>query len=63
MRVLSITSLGNRVRLGLATGRGATAGQPLVAEITGKAAEDLDIDVGREVVASWKATATRLVAL
>jgi molybdate transport system ATP-binding protein len=56
-RVMSVTSLGARVRVGLA------AGQPLVAEITGKAAEDLRLAAGAEVIASWKATATRLVTL
>jgi molybdate transport system ATP-binding protein len=56
-RVVSITTLGNRVRVGLA------AGQPLVAEITGKAASDLGLAVGSDVIASWKATATRLIAL
>jgi molybdate transport system ATP-binding protein len=56
-RVASVTTLGNRVRVGLA------AGQPLVAEITAKAVEDLRLEVGSDVVASWKATATRLIAL
>jgi molybdopterin-binding protein len=56
-RVVSVTTLGNRVRVGL------LAGQPLVAEVTGRAAEELELAVGREVVASWKATATRVVGL
>jgi molybdate transport system ATP-binding protein len=56
-RISSVTTLGNRVRVGL------TAGQPLVAEITGKAVEELHLQVGDDVVASWKATATRLIAL
>lgn len=56
-RVVSVTVLGNRVRVGLA------AGQPLVAEVTGKAAEELRLAEGVEVVAVFKATATRLVAL
>jgi molybdate transport system ATP-binding protein len=55
--VLSVTRVSNRVRVGL------SAGQPLIAEVTGKAAEDLDLSVGSEVTASWKATATRLVPL
>ncbi len=55
--VTSITTIGNRVRLGL------SAGQPLVAEVTGKAIEDLQLAVGEPVSATWKATATRLVAL
>ena len=56
-QITSVTTVGNRVRLGLA------AGQPLVAEVTGRASDELHLAVGREVVASWKATATRLVAL
>jgi molybdate transport system ATP-binding protein len=56
-KITSVTAVGNRVRLGLA------AGQPLVAEVTGKAISDLQLDVGREVTATWKATATRLVTL
>ena len=57
VRITSVTTVGNRVRLGLA------AGQPLVAEVTGQAIHDLNLIPGREVVASWKATATRLVTL
>jgi molybdate transport system ATP-binding protein len=56
-RITSVTAVGNRVRLGLA------AGQPLVAEVTGKAIHDLHLAVGSDVVATWKATATRLVTL
>jgi molybdate transport system ATP-binding protein len=56
-RITSLTTVGNRVRLGLA------AGQPFAAEVTGKAIHDLQLHVGREVVATWKATATRLAAL
>ncbi len=56
-RIASLTAIGNRVRVGLA------AGQPLVAEITAKAVADLQLEVGSDVVASWKATATRLSAL
>jgi molybdate transport system ATP-binding protein len=55
--ITSVTRLGNRVRLGL------DAGQPLVAEVTGRAIDELHLSAGREVVASWKATATRLVML
>lgn len=54
-RITSVTTIGNRVRLGLA------AGQPFVAEVTGKAIQDLHLTAGREVTASWKATATRLI--
>jgi ABC-type sulfate/molybdate transport systems ATPase subunit len=56
-RITSVTTVGNRVRLGLA------AGQPLVAEVTGNALGDLELTIGREVTATWKATATRLVPL
>jgi molybdate transport system ATP-binding protein len=53
--VLSVTVLGNRVRLGLA------APQPLAAEITRASAEALDLRVGGRVTASWKAAATRVI--
>jgi molybdopterin-binding protein len=56
-QITSITTVGNRVRLGL------TAGQPLIAEVTGKARDDLKLAVGRQVIASWKATATRLIQM
>ena len=55
-RVQSVTELGGRVRVGL------DAGQPLSAEITVAAAAELGLAPGREVLATWKATATRLVA-
>jgi molybdate transport system ATP-binding protein len=55
--VVSMTTLGNRVRLGLA------AGQQLAAEITLASAERLDLRPGTRVTASWKAAATRLVGL
>jgi len=42
---------------------GLAAGQPLVAEITAEALSELGLEPGREVIATWKATATRLVAL
>jgi molybdate transport system ATP-binding protein len=57
VRITSITAVGNRVRLGLA------GGQALVAEVTGRAVDELELAVGREVTATWKATATRLVEL
>ena len=56
VEVVSLTTIGNRVRLGLA------GPQPLAAEITQAAAEQLGLRVGTRVTASWKATATRLVA-
>ena len=55
--VLSVTKVGNRVRLGLA------GPQPLAAEITGVAADQLGLRAGARVIASWKASATRLVAI
>ena len=54
-RVASVTRLGSRVRVGL------EASQPLAAEVTETAARALGLGVGSAVVASWKATATRLV--
>ena len=56
VEVLSITTVGNRVRLGLA------GPQPLVAEITHASAERLQLHAGARVTATWKAAATRLVA-
>ena len=55
--VVSVTTVGNRVRLGLA------APQPLAAELTNASAEALGLRAGKRVTASWKAAATRLVAL
>ena len=52
--VVTVTAIGNRVRVGL------QAGQPLTAEVTHAAVECLDLRPGAPVVASWKATATRL---
>jgi molybdate transport system ATP-binding protein len=56
-QVLSITTVGNRVRLGLA------APQPLAAEITQASATELDLRTGTRVTATWKAAATRLVSI
>jgi molybdenum ABC transporter ATP-binding protein len=55
--VVTVTQVGNRVRVGLATP------QPLVAEITGAAVGGLHLAPGVRVTATWKATATRLVSL
>jgi molybdate transport system ATP-binding protein len=55
--VVSITTVGNRVRLGLA------GPQPLVAEVTLASVERLGLQAGAQVVATWKAAATRLVSL
>jgi molybdopterin-binding protein len=54
--VLSLTSVGGRVRVGLA------AGQPLTAEVSEAAVTDLGLRPGARVVATWKATATRLLS-
>ena len=56
-RVDSITTIGNRARIGL------HASQPLTAEITAASALRLRLEPGATVVATWKATATRLVPL
>jgi ABC-type sulfate/molybdate transport systems ATPase subunit len=52
--VASVTRLGNRVRVSVG---------PLTAEVTAESAERLGIQEGRRLVATWKATATRLVQL
>ncbi len=54
-RVSTITTLGQRVRVGL------LAGQPLVAEVTPQAVQRLALEPGSEVVAVWKAAATRVL--
>ena len=53
--VLSVTTVGNRVRVSLA------GAQPIVAEITLDSAERLGLRPGVRVLATWKATATRVV--
>jgi molybdate transport system ATP-binding protein len=55
--VTTVTHIGNRVRVGV------EGGQPLVAEVTEPAVRDLELRPGARVTASWKAAATRLVAL
>jgi molybdate transport system ATP-binding protein len=54
--VLSVTAVGNRVRVGLA------APQPLTAEVSDAAVRELGLAPGSRAIASWKAAATRLVA-
>ncbi|MBA2349943.1 MAG: TOBE domain-containing protein, partial [Solirubrobacterales bacterium] len=54
-RVTTVTVLGSRVRVGLASP------QPLVAELSAPSARALALAPGVEVVASWKAAATRVV--
>lgn len=53
----SITAIDNRVRVGLRTP------QPLSLEITGRSASAMGLRRGERAVASWKATATRLIPL
>jgi molybdopterin-binding protein len=55
--VVSITTVGNRVRLGL------LGPQPLVAEITQDSVDRMGLEPGARVTASWKAAATRLVTV
>jgi ABC-type sulfate/molybdate transport systems ATPase subunit len=55
--VVSVTAVGNRVRVGL------TAPQPLTAELTEPAVERLQIVPGARLIASWKATATKVLPL
>jgi molybdate transport system ATP-binding protein len=55
--VLSITQIGNRFHVALATP------QPLAAEVTEAALERLPLRIGDHVDACWKATATRLSPL
>src|SRR6185503_12849882 len=52
--VVSVTTVGNRVRLGL------QGSQPLVAEITQDSADRMGLRPGVRVAATWKAAATRL---
>ncbi len=54
--VSTVLALGNRVRVGI------DAAQPLVAEVTPGAREELGLVAGKPVIATWKATATRIVA-
>jgi molybdate transport system ATP-binding protein len=56
VRVISVTAVGNRVRVGLA------APQPLTAEVSEAACSELGLAPGLRVVASFKAAATRVVA-
>jgi molybdate transport system ATP-binding protein len=55
--VVSVTRVGNRVRIGL------HGSQPMTAEITAAAVHDLHLAPGSRVTATWKAAATRVVAL
>ena len=55
VEVVSVTEIGNRVRVGL------SAPQPLVAEVTAESTRSLGLRPGVRATATWKATATRLV--
>lgn len=55
--VVSLTPIGNRVRVGLA------APQPFGTEVTARSVEALGLRPGSRVIAAWKATATRLIPL
>jgi molybdate transport system ATP-binding protein len=57
VEIVSVTAVGSRVRVGLA------APQPLAAELTEPAIERMAIAPGQRAVATWKATATRLLPL
>jgi molybdate transport system ATP-binding protein len=57
VRVVSVTAVGNRVRVGLA------APQPLTAELSDAAVHALDLKPEVPVIATWKASATRLLRL
>ena len=57
VEIVSVTTVGSRVRVGLA------APQPLAAELTGPAVAAMEIQPGQRAVATWKATATRLLPL
>ena len=54
--VVSITTVGNRVRLGL------LGPQPLAAEVSRDSAERMGLEPGTRVAATWKAAATRLMS-
>jgi molybdate transport system ATP-binding protein len=54
-RVVSVTEVGNRARIGL------LASQPFAAEVTSQSVARLGLAPGVAVTATWKATATRLV--
>jgi molybdate transport system ATP-binding protein len=55
--VTSMTTIGNRARIGI------SVPQPLSAEVTAESAARLGLRPGARIVAAWKASATRLIAL
>ncbi len=56
VEVISVTEIGNRVRIGMSTP------QPLVAEVTAESTRSMDLHQRQRMIACWKATATRLVS-
>jgi ABC-type molybdate transport system ATPase subunit len=57
VEVISVTSLGQRVRLAL-----VAAVQLLTAEVSATTAHDLELTRGSHVTARWPASATRILA-
>jgi molybdate transport system ATP-binding protein len=55
--IATITTIANRMRLGLQTP------QPLVAEVTGLSVARMHLEPGTRVTATWKAAATRLISV
>jgi molybdate transport system ATP-binding protein len=57
VEIVSVTTIGGRVRLGLA------GPQPFAAEISEASAREMALSPGTRVAATWKATATRLIEI
>ena len=55
LEVTSVTEVGARVRVGLASP------QPLVAEVTAESVRELGLERGAKACAVWKSTATRIM--
>ncbi|MGI8675097.1 MAG: ABC transporter ATP-binding protein [Thermoleophilaceae bacterium] len=55
VEIVSVTTIGNRVRLGL------TAPQPLIAEVTDASVLHLGLTTGTRAIAAWKAASTRVL--
>jgi molybdate transport system ATP-binding protein len=55
VEIVSVTTIGNRVRLGL------TAPQPLIAEVTDASVRHLGLTTGTRAIAAWKAASTRVL--
>ena len=54
-RVVSSTTIANRLRVTV------DAGQPVTAEVTDRGAQAVDLAVGKPIALTWKASATRLI--